>query len=126
MNDFLVPFARQELLHHMLQVGGRAECTLHRDQLTVQADLQVELTETHATIQVELAGLRGQLTLKRSDRAGHLHLRDFIQDIANGRIESAAPVERSPTIQQCRHCAHCQGRPKATGESLFQNRNFAA
>jgi hypothetical protein len=38
------------------------------------------------------------LTLKRSDRANHLHLRDFIQDIANGRIESAQPPAPNPEL----------------------------
>ncbi|OYQ00837.1 hypothetical protein [Pseudomonas mandelii] len=92
MNSYLIPLAKQELLHHMLQVGGAAVCPLQRPEQTVHANLEVELTDTSAVINVDLGGHTGELTLKRSDRANHLHLRDFIQDIANGRIESAQPA----------------------------------
>ena len=91
MNDYLIPLAQQEVLHHLLQVGGAAVCPLQRPEQTIHARYEVELTDTSAVISVDFGGHTGELTLKRADRANHLHLRDFIQDIANGRIESAAP-----------------------------------
>lgn len=97
MNSYLIPLAKQDLLHHMLQVGGAAVCPLQRPEQTIHASFEVELTDDSAVINVDFGGYTGQLTLKRSDRANHLHLRDFIQDIANGRIESAEPM--SPTEQ---------------------------
>ena len=102
MNSYLIPLAKQELLHHMLQVGGAAVCPLQRPEQTIHASFEVELTDTTALINVDLGGHTGELTLKRSDRANHLHLRDFIQDIANGRIESAqpAPPEQSGRLAQ--------------------------
>lgn len=102
MNSYLIPLAKQELLHHMLQVGGAAVCPLQRPEQTIHASFEVELTDTTALINVDLGGHTGELTLKRSDRANHLHLRDFIQDIANGRIESArpAPPEQSDRLAQ--------------------------
>ena len=86
----------------MLQVGGAAVCPLQRPEQTIHASFEVELTDTTALINVDLGGHTGELTLKRSDRANHLHLRDFIQDIANGRIESAqpAPPEQSGRLAQ--------------------------
>lgn len=92
MNSYLIPLAKQELLHHLLQVGGTAVCPLQRPEQTIHASFEVELTDDNAVISVDFGGHTGELTLKRSDRANHLHLRDFIQDIANGRIESAAPA----------------------------------
>jgi hypothetical protein len=92
MNSYLIPLATQELLHHMLQVGGASVCPLQRPEQTIHAKFEVELTETTAVINVDLGGHTGELTLKRADRANHLHLREFIQDIANGRIESAQPA----------------------------------
>ena len=92
MNSYLIPLAQQDLLHHMLQVGGAAVCPLQRPEQTIHASFEVELTDSSAVINVDLGGHTGELTLKRSDRANHLHLRDFIQDIANGRIESAQPA----------------------------------
>ncbi|WP_085715666.1 hypothetical protein [Pseudomonas sp. B28(2017)] len=91
MNCYVIPLAKQELLHQMLQVGGAAECPLQRPEQTILAKFDVELTDTHAVISVDFGEHTGQLSLKRSDRANHLHLRDFIQDVANGRIESAEP-----------------------------------
>ena len=88
MNDFTIPFARQELLHHILQVGGSAACELNRADQTVQAIFDVELTEKTAVISAELGPLTGQLTLRRKDRGNHLRLRDFLQDIANGRLDT--------------------------------------
>lgn len=95
MSHFVIPLDKQELLHHMLQAGGKALCPLHRPEQTIHASVEVELSGTSAVINVELGGHTGELTLKRSDRANHLHLRDFIQDIANGRIESADPAPGS-------------------------------
>lgn len=92
MNSYLIPLAKQELLHHMLQVGGAAVCPLQRPEQTIHAKFEVELTDTTAVVNVDLGGHTGELTLKRADRANHLHLREFIQDIANGRIESAQPA----------------------------------
>lgn len=92
MNSYLIPLPEQELLHRMLQVGGTAVCPLHRAEQSIQASFKVELTDRSAVIDVDFGDHTGQLTLKRSDPANHLRLRDFIQDIANGRIESAAPA----------------------------------
>ena len=100
MNNYLIPLAKQELLHHMLQVGGAAVCPLQRPEQTIHASFEVELTDDNAVINVDLGGHSGHLTLKRSDRANHLHLRDFIQDIANGHIESAQPAPASPADDQ--------------------------
>lgn len=106
MNSYLIPLEKQELLHHMLQVGGAAVCPLQRPEQTIHASFEVELTDDSAVISVDFGDHTGELTLKRSDRANHLHLREFIQDIANGRIESAeltTPSEQpgpSAQIQQ--------------------------
>ena len=100
MNSYLIPLEKQELLHHMLQVGGAAVCPLQRPEQTIHASFEVELTDDSAVISVDFGDHTGELTLKRSDRANHLHLRDFIQDIANGRIESAEQLGSTAQIQQ--------------------------
>lgn len=95
MNSYLIPIAKQDLLHQMLQAGGAAVCPLLRPEQTILAKFEVELTDVNAVISVDLGEHTGELTLKRSDPANHLHLREFIQDIANGRIESAEPAPPS-------------------------------
>ncbi|VVP05692.1 hypothetical protein PS903_03013 [Pseudomonas fluorescens] len=92
MTNFLIPLAKQDLLHQILQFGGAAVCPLQRPEQTIHANIEVELTDDSAVISVDFGDHSGELTLKRSERANHLHLRDFIQDIANGRIESAEPT----------------------------------
>lgn len=117
MNNYLIPLAKQELLHHMLQVGGTAMCPLHRPEQTIHASFEVELTDDCAVISVDFGEHTGELTLKRSDRANHLHLRDFIQDIANGRIESAQPA---PTSEQPTRTEQIQ-QMLAESEALLNN-----
>lgn len=83
MSGFSVPLARQELLHHVLQVGGSAVCGLIRPETSMQANFEVELTTDLAIIHVDADGRKGTVKLRRNDRANHLHLRDFIHEIAN-------------------------------------------
>lgn len=97
MSNYSIHIAKQELLHHMLQVGGLAVVHLEQPEQVISATFNVELTDTHARCTVQLGGHTGEITLRRPDRANHLHLRDFIQDIANGRIESAAPADPQPS-----------------------------
>lgn len=92
MSLFQVPFAKQELLHYMLREGGTAVCTLHSPARMIQATFSVELTDSQARVAVEMGSTSNSLTLRRTDPANHLHLRDFLEDIANGRIESAIPA----------------------------------
>lgn len=117
MNNYRIPLAKQELLHQMLQAGGTAVCPLQRPEQTIHASFEVELTDDSAVISVDFGGHTGELTLKRSDRANHLHLRDFIQDIANGRIESAEPA---PPPEQLTRTAQIQ-QMLAESEALLNN-----
>ncbi|QHD01016.1 hypothetical protein PspS04_11925 [Pseudomonas sp. S04] len=117
MNNYRIPLAKQELLHQMLQAGGTAVCPLLRPEQTIHASFEVELTDDSAVISVDFGGHTGELTLKRSDRANHLHLRDFIQDIANGRIESAEPA---PPPEQPTRTAQIQ-QMLAESEALLNN-----
>jgi hypothetical protein len=112
MNSYLIPLAKQELLHHILQVGGAAICPLQRPEQTIHASFEVELTDTTAVISVDFGGHTGELTLNRKDRANHLHLRDFIQDIANGRIESAQPAPGSTMDDVAPHPAAPEHTPE--------------
>lgn len=83
MSAFSVPLVRQELLHHMLQVGGSAVCGLSRPETSMQASFDVELTTDLAIVHVDADGRKGTIKLRRNDRANHLHLRDFIHEVAN-------------------------------------------
>ncbi|WEJ22984.1 hypothetical protein N0B28_06780 [Pseudomonas sp. SD17-1] len=88
MNAFVIPFAQQDLLHQVLAAGGVTSCPLYRPAVQFDAEIEVELSDEHAHIKVAFRELSGSLTLPRSDRANHLHLREFIQDVANERTEA--------------------------------------
>ena len=107
MNHYSIPLAKQELLHHMLQVSGAAAVHLHSQEQVIEAHFTVELTDAQAIIKVELGQHKAELTLRRADRANHLHLRDFIEDIANGRHESAEP-RPAPACETLNTAALCQ------------------
>lgn len=83
MSAYSLPLAKQELLHHMLQVGGDATCDLIRPQQTMRAEFTVELTPSQTIVQVDVAGRKDTIRLRRDDPANHLHLRDFIHEVAN-------------------------------------------
>lgn len=93
MTAYRIQLAKQELLHHMLQVGGEAAVELTRPEQTIRAEFSVELAEATSVIRVAIGDRSDQITLRRRDRANHLHLRDFIEQIANGQIESGRDVE---------------------------------
>jgi len=83
MSAYSLPLARQELLHHMLQVGGEATCDLIRPEQTMRAELSVQLTSAMTIVEVSVGGRKDSIRLRRNDRANHLHLRDFIHEVAN-------------------------------------------
>jgi len=91
MRHYSIQLAKQELLHHMLQVGGSAVVHLHSLEQVIEAHFTVELTDTQAIAKVKLGEHQAELKLRITDLANHLHLRDFIEDMANGRHESADP-----------------------------------
>lgn len=91
MSHYSIQLAKQELLHHMLQVGGSAVVHLHSLEQVIEAHFTVELTDTQAITKVTLGEHQAELTLRRSNRANHLSLRDFIEDIANGLHENGSP-----------------------------------
>lgn len=87
MSAYSLPLARQELLHHMLQVGGDATCDLIRPEQTMRAEFSVELTPIFTVVEVNVAGRKDSIKLRRNDRANHLHLRDFIHEVANPQAQ---------------------------------------
>lgn len=89
MNQYQLPIAKQELLHHMLQVGGQAACFMTRPAETIQATFDVELSSEYVLVSVDVAGRTDQLKLRRGDRANHLHLRELLLNVANH--QSIAP-----------------------------------
>lgn len=103
MSAFLVPFHKQDLLHQVLAAGGTITCLLYCPTAQFDADVEVELSDKHVHIKVTFRGLTGSLTLTRGARANHLYLRDFIQDVANGRTESGRTQQAIALMEALEH-----------------------
>lgn len=124
MTYYTIPLAKQELLHHMLQVGGSAVVHLHSLDQVIEASFTVELNDTQATIKVTLGEHQAELTLRRANRANHLALRDFIEDIANGRHESADP-RPAPACAAESTAALCQATLRELDRVTKQGGSFS-
>jgi hypothetical protein len=95
MSQYSIPLAKQDLLHHMLQVGGAAVVHLRSPERLIEATFTVERGIERTVTDVQMGEHRGSIALPTKNHANHLLLRDFIEDMANGRHESAAP--RAPS-----------------------------
>ena len=68
--------------------------------LTIQARFDVELTDEYAKVRVDVSGHTDHVRLRRGDRANHLHLRDFMHELANRQIME------NPKVEGVRHESH--------------------
>ncbi|MDD2056301.1 hypothetical protein N5D52_10270 [Pseudomonas sp. GD03860] len=95
MSEYIVPLRNVMLLQHALDQGGETICPVQRPEATINAEVMIETdAETHR-VTVTFGPQKGSLTLQRDDTAKYQHLRDFIQDLANGRTESGRQSEQA-------------------------------
>ncbi|NER59807.1 hypothetical protein G3435_07050 [Pseudomonas sp. MAFF212428] len=100
MSEYVVPLAKVMLLRHLLQNGGSSSCPVHRPEVTLTADITIELDGESIIARATFGPLTGSLKLQRDDSANYLHLRDFIQDIANGRTETGRQSELAIALME--------------------------
>lgn len=100
MSEYIVPLAKVLLLQHVLQNGGTSSCPVRRTEITLTAEVSIELDGESIVAQVTFGPLTGSLKLQRGDSANYLHLRDFIQDIANGRTETGRQSELAIALME--------------------------
>ncbi|MFV2946445.1 hypothetical protein [Pseudomonas japonica] len=87
MSAYQVPLASVMLLQHLLEKGGSGTCTVRRPEDQDQATITAEVGAGAVALQVEFKSVIRNLRLQPGDSANHLHLRDFIQDLANDRAD---------------------------------------
>lgn len=95
MSEFNIPLHRVMLLQRTLEHGGTATCQLRRLETSMDAQIDVENDDSTHHIKVTLGPLVSSLTLPRDPSAKYQHLRDFLQDLANGRADSGAQSEEA-------------------------------
>jgi Tfp pilus assembly protein PilZ len=100
MSEFFIPLSRVMGLEHTLERGGSAKCTLRRPETTLDAQVTVENDDTTHHIKVEMGDLTSSMTLPRRLATKWQSLRDFLQDLANGRADSAALSEEAIALME--------------------------
>lgn len=88
MSEFTLSLKQVMLLQNVLDVGGTTHCLLSRPETTCPAVIQVENDTDAHHLTVEFGPCMASLTLCRSEPNKYMSLRDFLQDVANGRTES--------------------------------------
>lgn len=100
MSEFQIPLRQVMLLQSTLDQGGTATCKLQRPEVTVDAQLEIENDRTHHRIKATLGTLVSSLTLPRALSTKCQSLRDFLQDLANGRADSGAQSEEALALME--------------------------
>ncbi len=90
MSAYHVPLANVMRLQHLLEKGGKATCPVRHTEDWETVTITAEVDQGTATFQAEFKSAIRTLKLQREDSANHLHLRDFIQDLANDRADQVS------------------------------------
>ncbi|MBJ9975295.1 hypothetical protein IAE35_05210 [Pseudomonas sp. S75] len=88
MSEFTIPLRRVMLLQHTLESGGKTVCQMLRPERAFDAQLEIENDQRRHHIKASFGPLTASLTLLRGDSSKYQALRDFLQDLANGRTDS--------------------------------------
>lgn len=93
MSEFSIPLSRVMGLERTLENGGTTTCTLRRPEATLEAQVTIENDNTTHHIKVAMGPLASSITLPRKLPTKCQSLRDFLQDLANGRTDSGTQSE---------------------------------
>ncbi len=104
MNEFTINLRRVMLLERTLENGGNTTCPLRRPETSVDAHIQVENDQRDHHLQVRFGPYTGSITLRRGDSTKYMSLRDFLQDVANGRTESGQQTQRAIALMEALDC----------------------
>jgi hypothetical protein len=104
MIDFTINLRRVLLLERTLESGGNTTCLLSRPETSVDAHIQVENDNRDHHLQVRFGPFTGSITLPRRDSTKYMTLRDFLQDVANGRTESGQQTQRAIALMEALDC----------------------
>lgn len=100
MSEFIINLRRVMLLECTLENGGNTTCSLRRPETCLDAHIQVENDDRDHHLRVRFGPYMGSITLRRGDSTKYMSLRDFLQDVANGRTESGQQVQRAIALME--------------------------
>ena len=104
MSEFAINLRRVMLLERTLENGGTTTCPLRRPETSADAHIQVENDDRDHHLQVRFGPYTGSITLRRGDSTKYMSLRDFLQDVANGRTESGQQTQRAIALMEALDC----------------------
>lgn len=88
MSAYQVPLANVMRLQRIIEKGGTATCSVHRAEDWDNVTVTAAIDQNTANLQVEFKALTRTLKLQRGDSANCLHVRDFIQDLADAQADA--------------------------------------
>ncbi len=106
MNEFTINLRRAMLLERILENGGNTTCPLRRPETSVDAYIAVENDSRDHHLHVRFGPYTGSITLRRDDSTKYMSLRDFLQDVANGRTESGQQTQRAIALMEALDCVN--------------------
>lgn len=92
MSGYRFDLHQQDLLRHAIAQGGQFRARMDRAGSSIRPYINVDLTDTSVEVEVEMGGTCNTITLPRYDGANLQALAEFVEGIANGTNDSAAPV----------------------------------
>lgn len=92
MSGYRFDLHQQDLLRHAIAQGGQFRARMDRTGSSIRPYINVDLTDTSIEVEVEMGGTCNSITLPRYDGANVQALAEFVEGIANGTNDSAAPV----------------------------------
>ncbi|MDF3842691.1 hypothetical protein P3W55_13325 [Pseudomonas citronellolis] len=103
-NQFTLSDSSLRSLAAQLQLNGkfRHSCRSAYGRRFLDLTMQVEQAASEAAVLIEAGGERHRITISHREPRGDITLADFIEAIANGRIDSAepAPARTTPALPQ--------------------------
>lgn len=106
MSEFTIPLSRVMLLQRTLEGGGAATCALRRPETTMNAQLEVENDSRAHHLTVKFGPLTSSITLQRADTSKYMALRNFLEDLANGRADSGEQSQQTIALMDAQDCVN--------------------
>lgn len=104
MSEFTINLRRVMLLERTLESGGDITCPMRRPETCEDAYIQIENDNLSHHLKVRFGPFTGSITLRRGDSTKYMAIRDFLQDLANGRTESGQQTRRAIALMEALDC----------------------
>ncbi|WP_095153972.1 hypothetical protein [Pseudomonas sp. Irchel 3E13] len=106
MNEYTVPLRRVMLLQATLENGGTATCQMRRPETSTDMHIAVENDDRTHHLKATFGPITGSLTLQRGDTAKYMALRDYLEELANGRAFTGEPSQQAIALMEAQDCVN--------------------